>query len=128
MFSLNLKWHYSYREVKMDEFIGNEHLKRFGIRNNCITKSLRIWKEARRRGIPASLIMCFSIPNIGFLHWISPHMYCILDGEMVDVAVDPETESRFYIKNDIPKILPVNITGLVELFLRPAVGGQQHRG
>ena len=80
--------------------------------NNCINKSLRIKAKAEELGKHADLIFCFSIVPIKKWHCfpvISPHVYTVIDGEMIDVSLDPEHE-EMYCKNSEKKlIMPVKI-------------------
>ena len=91
--------------------------------NNCINKSLRIKTKAEELGKNADLIFCFSIVPIqkwrGF-PVISPHVYTVIDGEMVDVSLDPEHE-EMYCKNSEKKlIMPVKIPDIGKIHRKGA--------
>jgi len=83
--------------------------------NNCIRKSLKIKTRAEALGKKADLICCISIVPIKKWHnlpTINPHVYTEIDGEKVDVSLDPGHE-KIYCKNSEKKIiLPVNISRL----------------
>ena len=83
------------------------------IGNNCLNKSLRIKAKAEEVGKKTDLICCIAIVPVKKWHnfpLISPHFYTEIEGEKVDVALDPEREEIFC-KNSEPKIImPVNIS------------------
>lgn len=102
----------------MDEellsFIDAVYQKQYSlVHNNCIHKSLRIREKARERGKQADLVLCISIVPIKRLHnfpTANLHMYTLIDGEKVDVSLDPGHEAR-YCRNREKKLLsPVNIS------------------
>ena len=83
------------------------------IHNNCLHKSLRIREKAKERGKQTDLVLCISVVPIKQLHnvpTVNLHMYALIDGEKVDVSLDPEHEAR-YCRNSEKKLLfPVNIS------------------
>ena len=87
----------------------------FLLGNNCIRKSLKIKARAEALGKRADLICCVSIVRIKKWHnfpTINPHVYIEIEGEKVDVSLDPGHE-KIYCKNSEKKIiLPVNISRL----------------
>ena len=89
--------------------------------NNCIRKSLKIKTRAEALGKKADLICCISIVPIKKWHnfpTINPHVYTEIDGEKVDVSLDPGHE-KIYCKNSEKKIiLPVNISRLRRILAR----------
>ena len=83
------------------------------IHNNCIHKSIRISQKARERGKQADLIWCVSIVRmkiLGNLPTVNPHMYCVIDGEKVDVSLDPGHEARYCLNSQKKLLFPVNIS------------------
>jgi hypothetical protein len=81
--------------------------------NNCIHKSIRISKKARERGKQADLVWCASIVKMKFL-WnvptINPHMYALVDGEKVDVSLDPGHEARYCLNSEKRLICHINLS------------------
>lgn len=83
------------------------------LRNNCIHKSIRIRNKARERGKQADLIWCASVVPVRKLRhfWlVSPHMYAVIDGEKVDVSLDPGHEARYCRNAEKRLLFPVNIS------------------
>jgi hypothetical protein len=95
------------------------------LKNNCIHKSVRIQRKARERGKAADLITCVSLVKMKWLYGLptlNPHMYAVIDGEKVDVSLDPGHEAR-YCRNTEKKLLfPVNISGIGRRIRRKADG------
>lgn len=93
------------------------------IKNNCIHKSLKIQRKARERGKAADLITCVSLVKMKWLRGLrvpSAHVYALVDGEKVDVSLDPGHEAR-YCRNAEKKFLfPVNISGIGRRIRRKA--------
>jgi len=93
----------------------------FLLGNNCIRKSLKIKARAEALGKKADLICCISIVRIKKWHnfpTINPHVYTEIEGERVDVSLDPGHE-KIYCKNSEKKIiLPVNISKLKRTLAR----------
>ena len=104
--------------------------------NNCVDKSLRIMAEAKRLGMKADLIGCIVI--VPFKRWhnfpiVSPHFYSEIEGEKVDVALDPAREKIYCKNSEVRIIMPVNLseigraffqrTGLGSYLLREGCGG-----
>lgn len=87
--------------------------------NNCIKKSLKIKAKAEELGKQADLICCISIVPIKKWHnlpTINPHLYTEIEGEKIDVSLDPKHE-KVYSKNSEKKlILPVNLSRLKRVF------------
>ena len=83
--------------------------------NNCINKSLKIKAKAEELGKKAELICCISIVPIKKWHnfpTVNPHVYTEIEGNKVDVSLDPGHE-EIYCKNSEKKlIIPVNISKL----------------
>ena len=101
------------------------------IGNNCINKSLRIKARAEELGKRADLICCISIVPIKKWHnfpTINPHVYTEIEGEKVDVSLDPGHE-EIYCKNSEKKlIMPVNISKIRRILCRRANPGSYIRG
>jgi hypothetical protein len=92
--------------------IHNETYNLFG--NNCIHKSLKILKKARELGVHAELVVCFAsapgirglIPLVGLV----PHVFILLNGQKVDVALSPEQEEKYCKNSDLKILLPMKLT------------------
>jgi hypothetical protein len=100
-------------------FIGAVHREGFSlIRNNCIHKSL-----VEEMGGEADLIYCLAIVPIKKFYNFPiaiPHVYTLIEGRKVDVALDPQSE-EVYCKNDELKlVLPVNISKVRRIICREA--------
>jgi len=91
--------------------------------NNCIHKSLRIKAKAKELGKGADLICCISIVPIKKWHnlpTINPHVYIEVEGEKIDVSLDPRRE-EIYCKNSEKKlIMPVNISKIRRILCQGA--------
>lgn len=110
---------------ELSSFIGTVYRESYSlISNNCIHKSLRIKEKAEEMGRAADLVCCLLIlPIKKFYNFpiIFPHIYTVIDGRKVDVALDPKTE-EIYCKNDEQKlIMPVNISRMRRIICREAV-------
>jgi hypothetical protein len=83
------------------------------IAHNCIHKSIKIQKKAQETGKQADLIACISVVRMKILRnlpVVSPHMYAIIDGEKVDVSLDPGHEARYCLNSAKRLLFPVNIS------------------
>lgn len=105
-------------------FIGTVHREGFSlIGNNCIHKSLRIKAKAEEMGGEADLICCLAIVPIKKFYNFPiaiPHVYTLIEGRKVDVALDPQSEG-IYCKNDELKlVVPVNISRMRRIVCREA--------
>jgi len=93
------------------------------VSNNCIHKSLRIKAKAEELGKRTDLICCIMVVPINKWHnfpIVIPHVYAEIEGEKIDVALDPGREEIFC-KNSEQKILmPVNISKIRRIFCRRA--------
>ena len=98
---------------ELSEFINTVYREPYSlIANNCIHKSLRIRKRARELGRRADIVVCISVVPIKKWHIITfnPHMYLRIDGNKVDVSLDPGHEAK-YCKNSEKKLLfSVNVS------------------
>lgn len=101
---------------ELASFIDAVYRERYSyFRNNCINKSLRIKAKAEELGKGADLIFCFSIVPIRKWHGfpvISPHVYTVIDGEKVDVSLDPEHEAMYCKNSEKKLIMPVKVPDL----------------
>ena len=95
-------------------FIDAVYLERYSLfTNNCIHKSLKIWKKARETGALVELILCISVVRMKILHGLpvfSPHMYTIIEGNMIDVSLDPGHEARYCLNSEKRLLFPVNVS------------------
>jgi len=92
------------------------------VSNNCIHKSLRIRAKAEELGKRTDLICCIVVPINKWHNFpiVIPHVYAEIEGEKIDVALDPRREEIFC-KNSEQKILmPVNISKIRRIFCRRA--------
>lgn len=83
------------------------------IHNNCLHKSLRIREKAKERGKQTDLVFCISVVPIKRLHnfpTVNLHMYALIDGEKVDVSLDPGHEARYCRNSEKSLLFPVNIS------------------
>lgn len=101
---------------ELEEYIEAIHNEPFNIlSNNCIHKHLRIVNRARELGHKADLIGCISVipirPAAGF-PLVGPHFYAEVDGETVDVSMEPGLEKAVWPNKDIIRIAPVNVSKL----------------
>jgi len=91
--------------------IHNETYNLFG--NNCIRKSLKIFKKAKEMGIQAELVVCISrrpgIRGLIPLFGLGPHVFVLLNGQKVDVALSPEQEEKYWRNSDLKIFLPMKL-------------------
>jgi len=93
------------------------------IGNNCINKSLRIKAKAEESGKRADLICCIAMWLVRKWHnfpIFSPHVYTEIEGEKVDVALDPGHEEIFCKNSELKTIMPVNISRVTRSLRRRA--------
>lgn len=109
---------------ELSSFIDAVYRERYSyFRNNCINKSLRIKAKAEELGKNADLIFCFSIVPIKKWHGfpvISPHVYAVIDGKMVDVSLDPEHEAMYCQNSEKKLIMSVKIPDIGKIFYKRA--------
>ncbi len=95
--------------------------------NNCVDKSLRIMAEAKRLGMKADLIGGIAIVPAKRWHnfpIVSPHVYTEIEGEKVDVALDPAREKIYCKNSEVRIIMAVNLSEIGRAFLeRAGLGG-----
>jgi hypothetical protein len=99
---------------EMTKYIGRIHNETYNLfANNCIHKSLKIFKKAKELGIKAELVVCISsVPGIRGLiplFGLWPHFFVLLEGQKVDVALSPEQEEKFWKNSDLKIFLPLKI-------------------
>ena len=112
------------QDAELLSFIDSVYREPYSLlKNNCIHKSLRIRQKARERGKQVDIILCISVVTMKWLHGLpvpNPHMFTVVDGEKVDVSLDPGHEAR-YCRNTEKKLLfPVNVSRLGRLIQRKA--------
>jgi len=101
----------------MDElngYIDEIHQEPYNIfGNNCIHKSLKIIAKAKELGHKADMIGCISVIPIrpaGGFPLIGPHVYAEVDGETVDVSMQPDLERGIWPNDAIIRLLPINLS------------------
>jgi len=112
---------------ELSPFIDAVYRERYSlISNNCINKSLRIKAKAEELGKRADLICCISRPLIKRRKWYSfftiiiPHVYTEVEGEKVDVALDPGSEEKYWKNSELKIIMPLNISKIRRIIYREA--------
>lgn len=102
---------------QMTEFIRKTHYEPYSLlTNNCIHKSLRIKRKAEDLGLDVDLIGCWTaVPMTKLLGWLSiqPHLYTIVEGKRVDVALDPLRRGQMYDVSKVIRIGHINICKLL---------------
>lgn len=87
----------------------------FLLTNNCIHKSIKIARKARELEKDARIIVCWSIVPMkiyrGFPS-IQPHMYAEVQGQRVDVSLDPGHEERYCKNSEKIIIFPIKLPRL----------------
>ena len=100
-------------DIEMKRFIEVVYREPYSlISNNCIHKSVRIARKARQLGKGARLIACLSIVPMKILKGfpaIQPHMYVEVEGERVDVSLDPHHEEKYCKNREKIIVLPVKL-------------------
>ena len=116
---------------ELSSFIDAVHREPYSlISNNCLNKSLRIKAKAEELGKGADLVCCIGIIPVKKWHnlsVISPHVYTEIEGEKVDVALDPEREKLYYENNEWKIVISVNISSIRRNLCRGA-GSRVNRG
>ena len=98
---------------KLKTFIDKTYREPYNLfSNNCFHKSRRIINEARRLGLRADLIFCGSIVTVNKWHIkiLGVHFYALVEGEKVDVALDPEREEEFCKNEELILFFPINLS------------------
>ena len=88
---------------EMERFIDEVYHEPYSLLgNNCFHKSAKIVRKARKLGLeaklviePIAIILRCTFP---FIPRILPHCFVRLEGQKVDVALDPDTE-KIWCKN-----------------------------
>lgn len=91
------------------------------LKNNCIHKSLRIKAKAEELGSRADIVTCISVVPIKKWHdfpSVNFHMYALVDGQKVDVSLDPRHEEMYCKNSEKRLLLPVNVSRLKRTVLR----------
>jgi len=100
--------------AEMTKYIKQIHNETYNLfRNNCAHKSLKIFKQAKELGIRAELVVCISrrpgIRGLIPLFGLGPHVFVLLNGQKVDVALSPEQEEKYWKNSDLKIFLPVKL-------------------
>ena len=99
---------------ELEEYIEDIHQEPYNILgNNCIHKHLRIVDKARELGHKADMIGCISVIPIrpaGGFPLVGPHFYAEVDGEAVDVSMQPDLERAMWPNDAIIRLLPINVS------------------
>lgn len=99
---------------KLAVFIGKIYKEPYNFfTNNCYHKSVKIIREARRLGLRADLIFCGSVVKVRKWHnfpILGVHFYSIVEGEKVDVALDPAREKEYCRNEEVILFLPINLS------------------
>lgn len=98
----------------MEQFIDQVYHEPYSLlTNNCFHKSAKIVKNAHRLGFSANLVVePISITprrTFPFIPRILPHCFVRLEGEKVDVALDPATEKIWCKNSQIISIAPIDL-------------------
>ena len=83
--------------------------------NNCVHKPVKIARKAQGSGKDARLVACWSIVPMKVLRGfptIQPHMYVEVEGEGVDVSLDPHHEGVYCKNSKKIIVLPVKLPKL----------------
>jgi len=89
--------------------------------NNCFSKSLRIRARVKKAGEEVDIILSVVVgpaPGRKGLPYVLPHVYTMINGEKVDVALDPELEKRLGRNSEQRIYLPLNISRVKRILLR----------
>ncbi|TET16465.1 MAG: hypothetical protein E3J75_05205 [Dehalococcoidia bacterium] len=93
------------------------------VSNNCIHKSLQIKAKAAELGMRVDLIGCIAITPVKKWHnfpIVFVHVYTEIEGERVDVALDPGREEICCKNSEIKVVMPVNVSKIRRVFCRGA--------
>jgi len=103
-------------EARMKQFIGKVYHEPFSLlTNNCFHKSIRIVRKAHELGLSANLVVTpISITprrTFPYISRVLPHCFVRLEGQKVDVVLDPATEQSWCQNNQIISIAPIDLPG-----------------
>jgi len=102
--------------IEMKQFIQEVYREPYSlIGNNCIHKSVKIAKKVRELGKDARLVACWSIVPMKILRGfpsIQLHMYVEVEGERVDVSLDPHHEEMYCKNSEKIIVFPVKLPKL----------------
>ena len=103
----------NFSDKEMKRFIEGVYREPYSfVSNNCIHKSIKIARKARQLGKDARLVASWSIVPKKILRGfptIQPHMYVELDGERVDVSLDPHHEEIYCKNREKVIVLPIKL-------------------
>lgn len=91
--------------------------------NNCIHKSLRIKAKAEELEKGVDLLCCMAIMPVKKWHnfpLIIPHVYTEIEGEKIDVSLDPGQEESYCKNSEVKVVMPVNISKIRRILCRGA--------
>ena len=112
---------------ELSSFIDTVYRKPYSlIGNNCLIKSLRIKSRAEKLRRRADLIFCLAISPVKKWHslpLIIPHFYTEIEGEKVDVALDPRREEVYCKNSEQERVMPVNISRIRRSLCREESNG-----
>lgn len=103
---------------ELEDYIELVHREPYHIlKNNCIHKTVKIFRKCKELNYPAKFVLCFSkTPPIWrfmgkrkLIPLMLPHCYLIIDGGRVDVSLSPEQEEELFPNGDIKVYLPIVI-------------------
>jgi hypothetical protein len=110
------------RDTALWPFVDSVYHERYSlISNNCIHKSVRIQRKARESGTAADLIACVSLVKMQWLGGLtvpSFHVYALIDGEKVDVSLDPWHEAKYCRNAEKRLLFPINLSAFRRRFSR----------
>lgn len=103
-------------EARMKQFIDKVYHEPFSLlTNNCFHKSIKVVRKAHELGLSANLVVApISITprrTFPFIPRILPHCFVRLEGQKVDVALDPATEEAWCKNSQIISIAPIDLPG-----------------
>ena len=98
---------------EMADFIEETYHQPYSLlSNNCIHKSLRIARKARELGKDAQLVACCSIVRWDYRGGLlvpGPHVYVLVEGQRVDVSLDPKSEEKYCPNSEKIILFPVRL-------------------
>lgn len=99
--------------MNVEQYIEQVHREPWHLlRNNCFHKSIRIFRAARRSGIPTNLVLALEkAPKKlgGVIPIILPHAHVIVNGVAVHVGFSPEQEETHWKNSEMKIYLPITL-------------------
>lgn len=99
-------------DTEMRRYITKIHKEEYNFFfNNCIRKSVKIYKMAVNLGIEVELFLCIAInPKwCGPAPKVCPHVYAVVAGERIEVSLSPKQEKKYWKNSDVKTYLPVKL-------------------